>query len=306
MPSPTPSRAGGLLALLGVILAWALTPLILKYFAGIMDAWTVNGMRYILTALFWLPWVIRRLPSLPERRGIWRDAMGPALFHMLGQAGWGLAPYFNDASVMNFVSRLSFLLTVAAGLWLLREERVLARRPSFWTGVVATVLGLAALFGGGLRTGGTSPAGMGILVWTSCCWCGYAILVRRRMRRYPIRVAFGVVSLLVAPGLAAAMFALGDWRALAALSLPQWTLLAASAWIAIALGHVMYYRSLQSLGPVITEGALALVPFVTAVAARFTLGEHMNAAQWLGGALLVSATYFLLRARRIAAMPAAA
>ena len=280
------------------ILFWATAPLALKYFAGVMDAWTVNGLRYLFTALFWLPVVATKWRTLPPDSRIWRDAWVPAVFHMFGQAGWGLAPYYNDASVMNFVSRASFLLTIVAGFWLLKDERRLSGRPLFWVGVAATLAGLVAMFGGGLHAGNTSAHGMGILLWTSGCWSLYSVQVRKRMGQYPAPLAFGVVSLLVAPGLTIAMFSLGDWRAMFSLSPGQWTLLAASAWIAIALGHVLFYQGIRALGPVVAEGALSLVPFVTVIAARLTFGERLTQAQWVGGILLVAAVFCLLGAKQ--------
>lgn len=285
-------------ALLLTIVFWSGVPLILKYFTGVMDGWTVNALRYIFTALFWLPVVIARYRDVPPGRNIWRDAWLPALCHMLGQAGWGLAPYHNDASVMNFVSRIAFLLTVVVGFWLLKGERALARRPLFWIGVAGTVAGLVAMFRGGLSSGGTSPLGMGILLWTSTCWSFYAVFVRKRMGGYSAMLGFGVVSLLVAPCLTVVMFALGDWRAMFTMSPGQWSLLIASAWLGIALGHVLYYQGVHTIGPVVAEGSLAIIPFATALAAHAVLGERMIAAQWIGGTLLVLATFCLILARR--------
>lgn len=293
---PTLSRAFVALAL--TILAWAMAPLVLKYFTGVMDGWTVNGLRYLFTAVFWLPLVVARRREIPPGRNIWRDAWIPAMFHMLGQAGWGLAPYYNDASVMNFVSRASFLLTIVAGFWLLRGERRLARRPLFWVGVVATLGGLVAMFAGGLHAGNTSVRGMGILLWTSACWSLYAVQVRKRMHGYPARLAFGAVSILVVPGLTVALFLFGDWRAMFALTTAQWALLAVSAWIGIALGHVLFYQALRALGPVVAEGSLSLIPFVTFLAAHLVFGERLTRGQWLGGLLLIGAVFALLHARR--------
>ncbi len=286
-----------LLALAGVILFWSCAPIVLKYFTGVLDAWTVNGLRYVFTALFWLP-VVAREHRLARDPALWRAAWLPALCHMLGQAGWGLAPYYNDASVMNFVSRLGFLLTAVVGFIFLRSERALARKPLFWLGSAGTVAGLLVLFHGGTGVGSTSPFGMGILIWTSLCWSLYAVHVRLRMARYPARLAFGVISLMVVPGMLVFMFSLGDWRAAAHLSGPQWLLLAISAWLGIALGHVLYYKAVHTLGPIVSEGTLAVVPFLTALLAHHILGEHMVPAQWLGGSLLVIATLFLLSSRR--------
>lgn len=284
-------------ALGAVIVVWSAAPIALKYFTGVLDAWTVNGLRYLFTALFWLP-VVYRQRALVRDPALWRAAAVPAFCHMLGQAGWGLAPYYNDASVMNFVSRLGFLLTAVAGFIFLRSERALARQPLFWVGTAGCLAGLAAMFHGGNPAGGTSPLGMGILIWTSACWSLYAVNVRLRMARYPARLAFGVVSLLVVPGMLMLMFSLGEWRSAAQLTSLQWALLIVSAWLGIALGHVLYYQAVHSLGPILSEGSLALIPFLTALFAYWILGEHMTAAQWLGGILLVLATLLLLATRR--------
>jgi drug/metabolite transporter (DMT)-like permease len=293
----SPRTPHALASLGAVIVIWSAAPIVLKYFTGVLDAWTVNGLRYLFTALFWLPVVFRQRDQAREP-ALWRAAALPAFCHLLGQAGWGLAPYYNDASVMNFVSRLGFLFTALAGFLLLRSERALVRRPLFWVGVAGTLAGLLAMFRGGTHTGGTSPLGMGILIWTSVCWSLYAVNVRLRMARYPARLAFGVVSLIVVPGMLLLMFSLGDWRAAAQLSGLQWMLLISSAWLGIALGHVLYYQAVHALGPILSEGSLAVIPFLTALLAHLFLGEHMIIAQWVGGSLLVLSTLLLLSARK--------
>jgi len=106
------------------------------------------------------------------------------------------------------------------------------------------------------------------------------------------------VSLMVVPGMLVLMFSLGDWRAATELSGVQWMLLIGSAWLGIALGHVLYYQSVHALGPILSEGSLAVIPFLTALLAHLILGEHMILAQWIGGSLLVLATLFLLSARK--------
>ena len=301
---PQVSRSRAYASLAATILAWSTVPLILRYFSQHthLDAWTVNGIRYAFTVLFWLPYVVWSFRTDPEGcKGVWAAGWLPALFHLLGQIGWGLAPYFNEASVMNFVSRISFLCTMLVGFWLLREERHLARRPLFWVGVSITVVGLCAMFEGGRHIGNTSGFGMGLLVWSATCWAFYACLVRRRMQAYPARLGFGVVSLMVMPGLLVLMFTVGDWRQAALIGPTDWFLLALSAWVGIALGHVLFYQAVRALGPIVSEGSLALIPFVTALLAGWLMDEHMVPAQWIGGTLLVMASLFLLTSKRVAA-----
>ncbi|MFH0879551.1 MAG: DMT family transporter [Lentisphaerota bacterium] len=297
MNTKPPSLWPAMLSLGVSVLFWSSVPLLLKYFTHHLDPWTVNGMRYLFAAFFWLPYVLRHLSDAPPGSHVWRDALPPALVHMVGQVFFGLTPYFNDATIINFVSRIAFLFTTLFGFGLLKDERPLGRQPFFWIGFAFTVVGLAIMFDGSAGTKTTSPAGMLFLVAAALCWGLYSVLVRRGMRPYTIPLSFGVISLCAAPGLIVLMFLAGDWRRIFELGLMQWILLWVSAVAGIALGHTFFYRALRALGPVASEGGLLLIPFITAVLAFFILGEHMNAVQWTGGVILVLGSLLLFLAK---------
>lgn len=284
------------MALAAAILFWSSVPLLLKYFTRQLDAWTVNGLRYLFAALFWLPYVWHQRRKWIGRSRIWRDALPPAAVHLVGQVLFGLCPYFNDATVINFVSRAAFLFTMLGGFLLLREERVIGRHPLFWGGVMATVLGLATMYVGGVHTPSTSAFGMLLLLITAAFWGLYSVMVRKFMKPYSIRLSFSVISVYAAPGLLALMFGIGDWRKLLTLGPGYWALIWISAILGIALGHTLFYRAIHALGPVASEGALLLIPFTTAVLAGFFLNERLSRLQWLGGLILVLGCVLLLAA----------
>lgn len=291
------SMLTAILSLAAAIFFWSSVPLLLKFFTHRLDAWTVNGLRYTFAALFWLPYVLRHVREVPPGRNIWKDALPPALIHLVGQVLFGLTPYFNDATVINFVSRSSFLFTTLLGFALLPEERPLARRPLFWVGFGGTAAGLLALYFGGLGTTSTSAAGMLLLVVTASCWGFYSVLVRKFMHGYSPRVSFGVISLYAAPGLLALMFGIGNWKPVLDLSLGLWVLIWMSAVAGIALGHVLFYRAIHTLGPIASEGSLLFIPFATAILAHGLLGERMGRLQWIGGLVLVASCLFLVAAK---------
>jgi drug/metabolite transporter (DMT)-like permease len=279
------------------ILFWSSVPLLLKYFTHLLDAWTVNGLRYTFAALFWLPFVLRHRRNVPPGRNIWRDAIPPAACHAVGQVLFGLTPYFNDATVINFVSRVSFLFVTLFGFIMLREERPLARDPLFWIGVAGTLAGLVAMYVGGLGTTTTSARGMLLLVVTAAFWGLYSVLVRKFMSVYTARLAFGAVSLYAAPCLLALMFAAGNWKPVLHLDAGRWFLIWGSAIAGIALGHVLFYRAIHALGPIASEGSLLLIPFVTSVLAFFALDERLGRLQWIGGFVLVFGCLFVVLAK---------
>ena len=283
---PHHAERKGVPFLVAAVLTFGSIPLFLKHFTAFLDAWTVNGLRYGMAALFWLPFVIRLRRSSPRGRNVWRDAVPPTIVNIVAQVGWALAPYHNDASVIGFVSRASFLFSMVVGFALLPQERAVVRRPLFWLGAAGIAVGLYCMYRSGVEQGSTSFLGMAIMLGTAVSWGFYGVLVRRHLEVYDVRLSFGVISLYTTAALWVAMFAFGEWPQALHLSPSLWGLLTTSAILGIALSHVLLYRSIHTLGPVVTEGGLCACPFLTALGAVIVLDETMGLAQWVGGSLL--------------------
>ncbi|MBU0678995.1 MAG: DMT family transporter [Verrucomicrobia bacterium] len=285
-------------SLAAVVLIFASIPVFLKYFTHHIDAWTANGLRYGVSALFWLPYVLLahfrgRLP-----RGIWAVALIPTVPNFLSQIFWAMAPYHNDAAVISFVVRSNFLFIMLFSFLLLHEERESVRQPMFWVGAVGTAAGILVMYWGGVSLGSMSLTGLLILISYAASWAMYAVVVRRFMKSYSIRLSFGVISIYTSIALLLLMFIFGDWRASAALSVYQWAMLLLSGLLGIAFGHVLFYKGVHAVGPIVTESIFSLIPFVAAFYAFVFLGERMRAGQWVGGFLLVGSCFCLLKAKR--------
>ena len=291
----TDSRGIGFL--LAAICFFATTPVLLKYFTGFLDSWTVNGVRYAVATCFWLPVVLRTHRQTEPGASVWRDALVPAAVNIVMQIGWALAPYHNDAVVIGFVIRCSFLFTTLFGCLLLPAERGVLRHRLFWVGAIGIAAGLLTMYVGGLKTGQTTLFGIGIIVATAALWGLYGVLVRQRMACYGARLSFGVISLYTAVALGVLAFAVGDWRAAAKVTPGDWGLLVVSALSGIAFSHVLLYRAIHVLGPVATEGGLAVLPFATALTAFLFLHEKLAALQWFGGILLAVSCVCLISTR---------
>jgi len=298
----TDSRGVGFL--LAAICCFASIPVFLKHFTGLLDAWTVNGIRYAVATCFWLPVVLRTHRRTEPGANVWRDALVPAAVNTVMQIGWAMAPYHNDAVVIGFVIRCSFLFSVLFGCLLLPAERGVVRHRLFWVGAIGIAAGLITMYVGGLETGRTTLFGIGIIVGTAALWGLYGVLVRQRMARYGARLSFGVISLYTAVVLGVLTFAVGDWRAAGTVTPGDWGLLVVSALSGIAFSHVLLYRAIHVLGPVATEGGLAVLPFATALAAVLFLHEKLAVLQWFGGILLAGscACLILTRYRKPAAV----
>lgn len=278
---------------------WATVPLLLEHFTHLLDPWTANGSRYFFSAAFWLPFVARAMGKMdPGARGrAWRAALAPAAAHCAAQVFFGLAPYHNNATVLNFGCRLSIPFATLFGFWMLADERRLAKSATFWCGLACAGGGFALMFENGFGTDSTSAAGMALLAGFSAFWGLYAVFVRRNLSGLPAHLAYGMVSLLTFPPLLLLALRFGDWRALAGLSAGQWGWLALSSLMGLTLGHVFYYRAIRVLGPIATEGSMLLIPFQTAALAYAALGERLRPGQWAAGGALMLGCAALLWAR---------
>ena len=309
MPEPRNEKSVAIFCIVAAMCCYAVIPIFLRHFVEYLDPWTVNGVRYSVSALFWLPYVAvyvqrrRRRPPAPAEpagRNIWLDALPPAAVNLVGQVGWGLCPYYpgNDPATIAFTIRLSFLFTMLFGFAVIPAERPLMKRPLFLCGAAVCLAGLFLMFAQKLAAGGLSSLrGSVILIATTVFWGAYSVSIRRCISGYPIRAAFGVVGLYTAVALVILMFILGEPGRLADLPAGTWGLLILSAFIGIAFGHVLYYRAIHRLGPIISSGVLLAAPFLTFLGAWITLGERMSGLQFVGGITIIAGGVCLLKAK---------
>lgn len=307
MPESRSERSIAILCIVAAMCCYAVIPIFLRHFTKYLGPWTVNGVRYSVSALFWLPYVAvyaqRRRPPAPAKpagRNIWLDALPPAAVNLIGQVGWGLCPYYsgNDPATIAFTIRLSFLFTMLFGFAVIPAERPLMKRPLFLCGAAVCLVGLFMMFAQKLAEGGLgSLAGSVILVATTVFWGAYSVSIRRYMGGYPIRAAFGVVGLYTAVALVILMLILGKPGRLADLPAGTWGLLILSAFIGIAFGHVLYYRAIHHLGPIVSSGVLLAAPFLTFLGAWIMLGERMRGLQFVGGITIITGGVCLLKTK---------
>jgi drug/metabolite transporter (DMT)-like permease len=292
------------LALLAMVLSWSSVPLFLKHFTIFLDAWTVNGVRYVVGTLLLLPVLRGASRANSGRPSLWRSAIIPSVVNSISQIGFALIPYFVTASVLGFGIRTSFLFTLAGSLWLLPEERYLFFSRPFWVGGALCMAGIFALFWGSVQQAAASVPGLLILFGDAAAWGLYGVTVRKYMRGHPPHHSFAAISLYTAGILAVLMLIFGRVSALAEQSAQTLGLLVLSAAIGISLAHVAMYYVLGHLGAIIEGGAEMLTPFLTFCGAAFLFGERLSALQWAGGLGVITGCAIMVSAHGHRSKPA--
>jgi drug/metabolite transporter (DMT)-like permease len=226
----------------------------------------------------------------------------PSVINSTSQVIFCYAHYKIDPGLLAFGLR-SHMIFAALGAYLMfAAERPVIRSPIYLGGMVAVMIGTGgAVLLGTQQITGTHALGIALSV------------VRKYMSGFNSVVAFAAISQYTAAAMVGLMLVFGRRSGLEALDMGgrDFALLIISAVLGIALGHVLYYMSINRLGVAVSSGVLQLHPFAVGVASYFIFKEVLSAAQWVSGFLAVGGAVLMLSvharlARRAPAEPALA
>jgi len=277
--------------LLSAIGLWALNLTVSRYILthGFQPL-TFSTVRYGLAALIFIGIALIAERSLRIARRDLATVVAAAVVLWVNQIGFVYALKTTSASVIALILAATPIFAALIGLAFGTE--VLPRR--FWVGAALSFAGVAlvALGAGGALSGDLGGVLLGIV--TAATWAVYSILITPLMRRYsPSRISAVVLPL--------------SWIGIALIGLPQtrsqdwqlgwevWVLLVFATIGPLVVTNILWFKSLDRIGPSRATLATNLQPFVAAVFAVVLLGERIDAVQIVGG-LLIGAG--ILAARR--------
>ena len=308
--APAQSRSVGVWLVVATLLSWAAVPLFLHQFRkdGVIDPYTANGWRYGISALFWLPYLawLARKGQLP--RALLVAAAVPVAFNILGQTAFAWGPTLLEPGFFSFVFRVQIIFVALGAYFLFPAERAVLHSPRFWLGAALVVAGSVGMVvfhteppqsaGHSHSTPGVSLLGIAVALASGVLFAGYGVSVRYFVSKYSPVAAFGVICQFTAVGVVLVMLVLGEQHGRRALDLngTQWLTLVASAFIGIAISHVMYYASIRRLGVSMSSGILQLQPIFTAVGSMLIFGEQLTLLQWTSGIVGVGGAVLMLSA----------
>jgi drug/metabolite transporter (DMT)-like permease len=291
--------ARGTAAVLGNVCIWGSTPVFLKALTNHTDAWTANGIRYPIAALLLLPFLIHARSKGRVNREILTRAIVPALLAFTGQVLWAWSPYFLDASLIGFLVKSSTVWAILGAMILFRDERPLLRRPKFYVGLALSTVGIVALaVEGGAFDMGSTLTGIVVILACSFFFGLYAVSVRKFMGGVSPIVSFGIVAQYVSIGTIVLAVTFGEPTSISDLSSEAWLFLVVSAFLGVAISHMLMYVAVFRLGTAITSSAQLLSPFITSLVAFLFLDEMMSASAWAACLTLVGGGLALLWSQR--------
>lgn len=284
--------------LLTTIGLWALNLTVSRYILthGFQPL-AYGTVRYGLAALVFVALTLALERTLRLRRRDLALAGGAAAFVYVNQLGFVYALERSSASVLGLILGATPIFAALAGL-ALRTELL---PPRFWAGALLSFAGVAlvALGSGGELSGDLGGVLLGVL--TAATWAGYSMLVTPLMRRYSATRISAVVLTAGWVPLAltgATQVSSQDW----ALGWEVWSLVAFATLGPLVVTNVLWFRSLDRIGPSRATLAANLQPFLAAGIAVVLLSERLAPVELAGGAL-IGAGILVARRRAAAAAP---
>lgn len=284
--------------LLSAIGLWALNLTITRYILthGFQPL-AYATVRYALAAAVFVGITVAAERSLRIARRDLVLVLAAAVAVWVNQLGFVYALKTTSASVIALILAATPIFAALFGLALGTE--VLPRR--FWAGAVLSFagVGLVALGAGGELRGDLGGILLGIL--TAATWAVYSMLIAPLMRRYsPSRLSALVLGIGWVPIALCGLTQTSsqDWQ----LGWEVWALLVFATLGPLVLTNLLWFRTLDRIGPSRATLATNLQPFLAALFAVVLLGERVDAVQVAGGLLIGVG---ILAARHRGARPAA-
>lgn len=283
--APVPAWGWTEAALAVMVLVWGVNFAVVKHALGAFAPLAFNALRFCIASVFVLLVLrVRRGLILPRREDVPRIVLLGLLGNVIYQLCFIIGLSRTQAGTASLILALTPVLTALLSTLTGHEHP----GPRTWLGAAVSIGGVALVTGTGIsRQGPDALVGDLILVGASFAWAAYTVGARPVVRRYGSVATtawtmwVGTIG-LVAVGSSALREQRWDvgWEA--------WGGLLFSAFFAIGLAYLIWYRGVEKIGNTRTAIFSNLTPVVAMLAAAVLLHERPTAWALLGAALTLT------------------
>jgi len=287
------------LMLLVVVCLWALNVTVTRYILTHgFEPLAYATIRYGLAALVFLVLTLVSEGTLRVARRDWRLVAAATLSLFANQLSFVFALDGTSASTIGLILGATPIFAALLGL-ALRTESLHAR---FCLGAAVSFAGVGLVAAGSGHIEG-GAVGIALGVATAATWAAYSVAITPLMTRYsPYRISALVLSL--------------GWLLIAVAGAPEtagqdlgvgweiWALLLFATLGPLVTTNVLWFRSLDRIGPARATLAANLNPFVAVLFAVVLLSESLSLVQVVGGALIGLGIVLARRRRAPVPVPA--
>lgn len=283
--APVPAVGWTEAALAVMVLVWGVNFAVVKAALSVFQPLAFNALRFLIASVFVYAVLRARGPLTLPARAHWPRLLGLGLLgNLVYQLCFILGLDRTGAGHASLILALTPLITAFLSM-LTGHERP---GPRTWIGAAASIVGIGLVTGAGIRVGGTEAlVGDAILLVACVAWALYTVGAR------PLVAAYGSVATTAwtlwigAAGLVAVGVPSLARQAWGQVTAPAWGGLVFSAFFAIGLAYLIWYRGVERIGNTRTAIFSNLTPIVALFAGAVLLGETLSALPLAGAALTI-------------------
>ena len=289
---------------LGAAVAWAITPVMIRYVSIGFPVMFQTFVRYLASLL--VLWPLYFSASAASERSrirmrLWRLLPRMALIAVANfsfQASFTASLYLLYPGLAMLIYQSVAVFGVLLGFVLFADERPMMRRAGFYGGLLLTVAGVMMTVWTGGEQGSAAPAaGIALVLTSALSWAVLTAMVRTWLPGYSPFFVNATVITFVTPLFLAWHLAIHGVQWYFSVSALLWAVMLLSGLVGIGLGHSLFYRSVPLLG-VARSNILQLTrPLFTALFSFLVFAERLSVQQMVGGALLIGGAYLITRLR---------
>lgn len=281
------------LLMLGAVLIWGINFTAVKFALREFSPLAFNGVRFGLATVAMSAILVWQARAGRDADLLWlprRDWLRVALLGILGNTLYQLL----FISGMNHTTPAnSSLLMATAPIWvavvgyLLKVERI---NRLMWGGILLSFLGIIVLVAGGgdrLSLSGSTLPGDFMLLGCAILWAVYTTISKPFLGRYsPLKFTTWTMITGTVPLVLICLPAMvrQDWRAISGVG---WGALFFSALLAVVVGYLVWYTSVQRVGNARTAIYSNVTPVFAIAFAWLTLGSTLTWLQGAGAAVVL-------------------
>jgi drug/metabolite transporter (DMT)-like permease len=269
--------------LLLMVLIWGANFTVVKAALGDIPPQAFNALRLIIaTGIFLTAILIQGVPPLHLRdvmRMVVLGIIGHFIYQFCFMGGLARTTASNSSLILGCSPVAVSLASALAG-----HERIPRAQ---WAGILLSVTGIYLVVGTGAHFNRTSLVGDSLTLFAVACWAVYTVGSRGLLTRYSPLVVTGLTMMfgtaVYVPASIPAFLQL-DWRSVSPWA---WTALVFSSILALNVGYLIWYTSVQRIGNIRTSVYSNITPLVAMSVAAVFLGERLTTMKIVGAAAIL-------------------
>jgi drug/metabolite transporter (DMT)-like permease len=269
--------------LLLMVLIWGANFTVVKAALADIPPHAFNAIRLVVaTGIFLTAVLLRGVPRMPGRDWIRLAVLGIVghfVYQLCFMGGLARTTASNSSLILGCSPVAVSLASALAG-----HERI---PRSQWAGVLLSVAGIYLVVGTGAHFNQSSLVGDSLTLLAVACWAVYTVGSRDLLARYSplvvtgLTMAFGTAAYV--PASLPSVLQL-EWGRV---HLWAWTALVFSSILALNVGYLIWYTSVQRMGNIRTSVYSNITPIVAMTVAAVFLGERLTRMKIAGAAAIL-------------------